>query len=127
MQKKPSKQNKQSLHSRNKHKGRYNLQELVEILPGLKEKIVLNPRGEETINFSDPEAVLLLNKALLQKYYSIVDWDIPVGYLCPPIPGRADYIHNVADLLSASNFGKIPQGKNIRAFDVGVGANCIYP
>jgi 23S rRNA (adenine1618-N6)-methyltransferase len=33
----------------------------------------------------------------------------------------------VADLLGASNQGKIPTGNKIKCLDVGVGASCIYP
>lgn len=44
---------------------------------------------------------------------------MPQDNLCPPIPGRADYIHYLADL--------IPKGKNILGLDVGTGANAIYP
>ena len=54
-------------------------------------------------------------------------WDIPAGFLCPPIPGRADYLHYIADLLAQSNEGAIPQGKGIRGLDIGIGANCVYP
>jgi 23S rRNA (adenine1618-N6)-methyltransferase len=47
--------------------------------------------------------------------------------LRPPIPGRADYIHYIADLLAENNGGKIPKGKQIKCLNIGVGANCIYP
>ncbi|ESF77700.1 23S rRNA (adenine(1618)-N(6))-methyltransferase RlmF, partial [Salmonella enterica] len=46
------------------------------------------------------------------------------GFLCPPVPGRADYIHHLADLLGETT-GSIPAQATI--LDVGVGANCIYP
>src|SRR5690606_20540223 len=71
--------------------------------------------------------VKMLNKALLNRYYGLKYWDIPSNYLCPPIPGRADYIHHVADLLGNSNKGEIPVGPFIRCLDIGVGANCVYP
>ncbi|MFP3527442.1 RlmF-related methyltransferase, partial [Pantoea sp. SIMBA_072] len=48
-------------------------------------------------------------------------------YLCPPIPGRADYIHVAADLLAEDNAGEAPKGAKVHALDIGVGANCIYP
>ena len=64
---------------------------------------------------------------LLAHFYDVPFWDIPEGYLCPPIPGRADYIHNIADLLAITNEGEIPTGKNVRGLDIGVGANCVYP
>jgi 23S rRNA (adenine1618-N6)-methyltransferase len=69
----------------------------------------------------------MLNRALLKQYYDLDYWDIPQGYLCPPIPGRADYIHYVADLLGSRNNGEIPTGENIKCLDIGVGANCVYP
>ncbi|WP_250894715.1 RlmF-related methyltransferase, partial [Aeromonas dhakensis] len=77
-------------------------------------------------DFADPAAVKALNKALLALHYGIQHWDLPAGYLCPPIPGRVDYLHRVADLL-AESAGKVPIGKGVRVLDVGVGANCIYP
>jgi 23S rRNA (adenine1618-N6)-methyltransferase len=83
--------------------------------------------GGETINFNDPKAVLTLNQALLAYHYNVDLWQIPEGYLCPPIPGRADYIHYLADLLAQTNDGVIPRGKQVRVLDVGCGANCIYP
>jgi 23S rRNA (adenine1618-N6)-methyltransferase len=44
----------------------------------------------------------------------------------PPIPGRADYIHYIADLLATTNSG-IPKETEYKDWDIGVGANCIYP
>ncbi len=83
--------------------------------------------GETSIDFSDPAAVRALNRALLKTQYGIAHWDLPEGYLCPPIPGRADYLHGLADLLAESNAGSIPRGAAIRALDIGTGANLIYP
>ena len=60
-------------------------------------------------------------------HYDIQNWDIPKNYLCPPVPGRADYIHYIADLLASSNNGIIPEGETVQGLDIGVGANCIYP
>ncbi|VDY42844.1 putative SAM-dependent methyltransferase [Salmonella enterica subsp. arizonae] len=74
--------------------------------------------------FANPQAVKALNKALLAHFYAVTHWDIPQGFLCPPVPGRADYIHHLADLLGETT-GSIPVQANI--LDVGVGANCIYP
>ncbi len=119
---------KSSLHARNKHHGRYDLKKLIVSCPALARFVKLNKYNDESIDFSDPDAVTMLNKALLKHYYKIDNWDIPPNYLCPPIPGRADYIHHMADLLG-SYFpgGNIPKGKKIKCLDIGVGANCIYP
>lgn len=118
---------KQGLHLRNKHRERYDFKALTASCPDLAPFVRLNDYQDESIDFSNPEAVLLLNKAILKLYYGINYWVIPKGYLCPPIPGRADYIHSVADLLATSNNGSIPQGATIKCLDIGVGANCIYP
>lgn len=119
---------KSKLHPRNKHQGRYNLKVLSHTCPDLKPFIIpLNEKEDETIDFADPDAVKMLNKALLETYYGVKNWGIPENYLCPPIPGRADYIHHIADLLATSNQGVIPKGKHIKVLDIGVGANCVYP
>ena len=118
---------KSSLHPRNKHRSRYDFEVLLLKTPELKAFIYTNEHEIETIDFSNPLAVKMLNKALLKTYYGILDWDLPLDYLCPPIPGRADYIHHVADLLAEVNQNVIPTGNNIMGLDIGVGANCIYP
>jgi 23S rRNA (adenine1618-N6)-methyltransferase len=118
---------KSGFHPRNEHQGRYDFEKLTGILPELSNHVFINQYGTETIDFSNPEAVKTLNKALLAHYYGVTNWDIPVGYLCPPIPGRADYVHYLADILAETNNGIIPRGKHIKCLDVGVGANAIYP
>ncbi|MEO8402484.1 MAG: 23S rRNA (adenine(1618)-N(6))-methyltransferase RlmF [Gammaproteobacteria bacterium] len=118
---------KSQLHPRNRHRNRYDFMKLIESCPELNEFVKLNTYKDLSIDFFNPEAVKLLNKALLKHYYDIDNWDIPKNYLCPPIPGRADYIHYVADLLSNSHRGKIPTGPTIKCLDIGVGANCVYP
>lgn len=115
------------LHPRNRHQGQYHFPDLIRSLPALAPFVHRNQFGTESIDFSNPEAVMMLNKALLKHYYDITEWSIPAGYLCPPVPGRADYIHYVADLLAGSNHGVIPTGPSIKCLDIGVGANCIYP
>lgn len=117
---------KSGLHERNPHRGRYDFKKLTASEPRLKPFVIKNPKGEDSINFSDPKAVKMLNRALLAAHYGIEFWDIPEHYLCPPIPGRADYVHRVAELLNGEVKGKYPHHE-VRALDIGVGANCIYP
>lgn len=118
---------KSKLHPRSKHRDRYDFKELIKSSPELEAYVRKNIHGDESIDFADPKAVKSLNKALLNHHYGIEHWDIPDGYLCPPIPGRADYIHHMADLITSSNYGKMPAGDKITCLDIGVGANCIYP
>lgn len=115
------------LHPRNKHRSRYDFPELIKTLPDLYPFVSINSHGGESIDFADPLAVKMLNKALLKHFYGISNWDIPANYLCPPIPGRADYIHYLADLLAQENEGTVPRGSLLTGLDIGLGANCIYP
>ena len=119
-----SKKDTKTLHPRNLHNSRYNFEELIQSFPQLEQYVKPNKYDDLSIDFSDAQAVLTLNKALLYHFYNIKNWDIPKNYLCPPIPGRADYIHHIADLLAQDN--NIQKGSNIKGLDIGIGANCIY-
>ncbi|GIU14263.1 MULTISPECIES: 23S rRNA (adenine(1618)-N(6))-methyltransferase RlmF [unclassified Shewanella] len=118
-----------ALHPRNIHNNGYDFTALVQAFPKLKAFLKPNPYGNLSIDFADPIAVKMLNAALLKLHYDVGHWDIPEGFLCPPIPGRADYIHYVADLLAVKKTSKkrIPKGPKVRVLDIGTGANVIYP
>lgn len=111
---------KNSLHIRNKHRDSYDFKKLIAIHKPLREFVFQNEHDIISIDFFNPDAVIALNKALLKLYYNIDNWDLPTGYLCPPIPGRADYIHYAADLFGENN-------TKLKCLDIGVGANCVYP
>ncbi|MCE0492400.1 23S rRNA (adenine(1618)-N(6))-methyltransferase RlmF [Vibrio salinus] len=111
------------VHKKNVHKGKYNFSELVDAVPTLKQKLKKNPKGEWTIDFSDADSVILLNKALLKTFYHINNWSIPKQYLCPPIPSRADYIHRLADILQDD--GSV-YSSSVKGLDIGAGANAVY-
>ncbi|HYN54211.1 MAG TPA: 23S rRNA (adenine(1618)-N(6))-methyltransferase RlmF, partial [Methylotenera sp.] len=118
---------KLGLHPRNKHRGRYDFEQLILANSALASFVKLNAYNDASIDFANPQAVKALNQALLKQFYDIANWDIPAQYLCPPIPGRADYLHYIADLLGSANGGVIPHGESVRLLDIGVGANAIYP
>ncbi|MGH8076135.1 MAG: 23S rRNA (adenine(1618)-N(6))-methyltransferase RlmF [Lysobacter sp.] len=115
------------LHPRNRHQGRYDFGLLARQCPDLSSFLITTPAGDTSVDFRNADAVRALNRALLKVDYGVEHWDIPDGYLCPPIPGRADYLHGLADLLAGCNDGVVPRGRGIRVLDIGVGANCIYP
>lgn len=124
--KKPHPKVKSELHPRSQHRERYNFDALIKSSPELAPFVAPNKYGDNSVDFFNPKAVLALNKALLKHHYGVEFWEIPEHYLCPPIPGRADYIHNIADLLKGDR-KEIPKGNNIKGLDIGVGASCIYP
>ena len=109
------------MHLKNLHRSNYNFIELTNTNPALAKYVFVNDYNQESIDFSDPHAVIELNRALLKHFYNVQDWTIPEGYLCPPIPGRVDYLLHIQDLIFNDTT------KTIKGLDIGVGANCIYP
>ncbi|UWQ32086.1 23S rRNA (adenine(1618)-N(6))-methyltransferase RlmF [Leisingera sp. M527] len=118
---------KTKLHPRNQHSRGYDFELLVAQTPELEAFTIQSPAGQATIDFQNVQAVRMLNRALLKAHYGIDFWDIPAGYLCPPIPGRVDYIHYLADLLADSYNQEIPRGRHIKVLDIGTGASLVYP
>ncbi len=118
---------KPGLHPRDRHARGYDFPGLLLASPDLRPFVSPNAFGQDSVDFADPEAVKALNRALLRQAYGIQGWDLPIGCLCPPIPGRADYLHHLADLLAANTRGQIPRGPAIRVLDIGMGASAIYP
>jgi len=117
----PTMTQKPTLHPRNRHQGRYDFPALIKAHPDLARFTITNPYGKPSIDFANPEAVRVFNRALLKAQYGIQHWDIPADYLCPPIPGRADYIHVLADLLGEDNGGEIPRGVQANKLDKAIG------
>jgi 23S rRNA (adenine1618-N6)-methyltransferase len=127
---------KTNLHPRNQHRLGYNFEQLIAAYPQLQPFVTINehgidprdsPQPKQTIDFSNPKAVKALNKALLIADYDILNWDIPPHYLCPPIPGRVDYIHYVADLLALKNDGIIPEAKPSKCLTRGLAPTAFIP
>ncbi|MEW6999523.1 23S rRNA (adenine(1618)-N(6))-methyltransferase RlmF [Colwelliaceae bacterium BS250] len=122
---------KAQLHPRNRHNNGYDFNSLCKAMPALSAFVHVNKYNNQSIDFANSDAVKCLNSALLKHYYKVNFWDIPKGYLCPPIPGRVDYIHYLADLLKASNLSdgngsKSIIGSKVSVLDIGTGASCIY-
>lgn len=122
-----SKKKKNIFHPRNIHHAGYDFSRLEVANPALKDHIIQTAFDKISIDFANPKAVVELNRALLKAYYNVQNWSILKHSLCPPIPGRADYIHYVADLLAADNSGTIPIGPQINVLDIGTGSSLIYP
>ncbi len=106
------------MHPKNPFNKDYNFDTLVAKHPPLKEFVFKNEYDNKTIKFANNEAVKALNTALLKTHYDINHWHIPDNNLCPPIPGRLDYLLHIADLIPKTD---------IHLLDIGTGANLIYP
>jgi 23S rRNA (adenine1618-N6)-methyltransferase len=110
------------LHKNSLHTNSYDFELLTKNHEALKSHVFVNDYQNQTIDFSNPEAVKALNTALLYTHYDVKFWEFPDKNLCPPIPSRADYIHHLADLLRRSHLES-----DVKVLDIGVGASCIYP
>ena len=105
------------MHPKNPFARDYDFDHLINHDEHLESFVFVNKHGNKTIRFGDPQAVRSLNTALLQAAYA-VEWSIPDGFLCPPIPGRLDYLLFVSDLF---------EKKDLRLLDIGTGSSLIYP
>lgn len=110
------------MHQQNKHQSGYDFKVLTQAVPELTPFVFENKFGTQTIDFADPKAVKVLNTAILKADYEIDYWEFPDAHLCPPIPGRVDYIHHLADLIKPYTF-KNP----VEVLDIGTGVTAIYP
>jgi 23S rRNA (adenine1618-N6)-methyltransferase len=115
------------LHPRNINSQKYDFDALIKDHPELSSFVKMNKYNALGIDYADPNAVLSLNQALLAHNYKVKNWSVPKGHLCPPIPGRADYIHYIADLLGEAFDGIPPVGTKVKGLDIGAGTSCIYP
>ena len=133
---------RQGPHPRNSFKGSYDMERLCAAYPPLRNHIIQPDERSKskrpTIKFADPEAVRALNTALLVSDYDIAPSyaDImPEDALVPPVPGRVDYVHYVADVLGEMSdvpvrgddgTDGIPTGPAVTGLDIGTGASAIY-
>ena len=101
---------------------------LIKEFPELKKYILKqNEDNEEEFQFdwSNNELSLLMDKSILNYYFNIKYYDIPKGFLIPPIPSRINYI-NLINSIITKLINDIDI-KNIIGIDIGTGANIIYP
>eukprot|EP00746_Dinoflagellata_sp_MGD_P003630 gnl/MRDRNA2_/MRDRNA2_107045_c0_seq1.p1 gnl/MRDRNA2_/MRDRNA2_107045_c0~~gnl/MRDRNA2_/MRDRNA2_107045_c0_seq1.p1 ORF type:complete len:346 (-),score=52.83 gnl/MRDRNA2_/MRDRNA2_107045_c0_seq1:83-1120(-) len=112
------------MHPRNRHKEYLDYRDLAKRQPSLAPFVFMNKYGGASIDYTDERALRELTRSLLREFYGIGFWEIPDGYLCPPVPQRANYIHVMADLLEVE--GCAPRGPQVCGLDIGTGANCIY-
>ena len=108
------------MHKNNPFDSNYRFSLLVNAIPELAAFIIPGKFARKSIDFSDPEAVYVLNKALLKWKFN-VNWTLKEGHLCPAVPGRFDYLLHTNDLLPKL------EGRRVRMLDIGTGASLIYP
>ncbi|MDB4289691.1 23S rRNA (adenine(1618)-N(6))-methyltransferase RlmF [Flavobacteriaceae bacterium] len=112
------------MHLENPYSDRYDLKRLAIHHPLLQDYIVLNPSDQETIDFSNSAAVYELNKAMLLADFKVEKYELPMGYLIPPVPGRLEYLLQIREFLSEQF--NIDKNTKLRGLDIGSGANGIY-
>ena len=101
---------------------------LIKEFPELKKYILKQNEDNEAefqFDWSNNELSLLMDKSILNYYFDIKYYDIPKGFLIPPIPSRINYI-NLINSIITKLINDIDI-KNIIGIDIGTGANIIYP
>lgn len=102
---------------------------LASLYPSFQPFLQYSSSGYPRIDWTDFNATRELTRVLLHHDHAI-NWWIPDGQLCPTVPNRSNYIHWLQDLLSSQiipNSSFSNGGTQVRGFDIGTGANCIYP
>ncbi|GJM23304.1 MAG: ribosomal RNA large subunit methyltransferase F [Planctomycetota bacterium] len=123
-----SRPHKPDMHPRNRFRDGYDFVALRAGCPEFAPFVRPNAYGDLSIDYADARAVKALNQALLAQVYGLRSWNLPPGGLCPPIPGRSEHLHHLADLLAGgAGSASVPRGRAVKALDVGTGASCIYP
>ncbi|XP_068656907.1 uncharacterized protein [Aristolochia californica] len=100
---------------------------LASLYPSFEPFVYYSRGGWPRIDWTDYNATRELTRVLLDHDHN-VKWWIPDGQLCPAVPNRSNYIHWIEDLLSSDIISRFDGcGDKVRGFDIGTGANCIYP
>ena len=96
---------------------------LIKEFPELKKYIIKHDEKIEEFSFdwSNNDLSLLMTKSILNYYFNIKYYDIPKGFLIPPVPSRLNYLNLINELI------KDIEKENIIGVDIGTGANIIYP
>lgn len=108
-------------HAENRFAGPHDLDALAACTPALKPHLRPHPTAGFTIDWQSPEAVQLLNRALLESAYEVKEWRVASGHLCPAVPGRMEYLVQVVAALAMKR--PVPR---LNLLDVGTGATGIY-
>ncbi|XP_050234783.1 uncharacterized protein LOC126683011 isoform X2 [Mercurialis annua] len=127
----PSKKNKRkrpTIHPNNKYADNPpDFALLASLYPSFKPYVFYSRDGKPRIDWTDFNSTRELTRVLLLHDHNL-NWWIPDGQLCPTVPNRSNYIHWIEDLLSSDIIPKInTNGDTVKGFDIGTGANCIYP
>ncbi|PKA54246.1 23S rRNA (adenine1618-N6)-methyltransferase [Apostasia shenzhenica] len=118
-----------SIHPRNRYaEKRLDFSHLASLYPSFNPYVFSSSSGHSTIDWTDFNATRELTRILLLHDHG-VHWWIPDEQLCPTVPNRSNYIHWIEDLLSSGLILAKNDGSKgtVRGFDIGTGANCIYP
>ncbi|CAN7136578.1 unnamed protein product [Brassica rapa subsp. narinosa] len=99
---------------------------LASLYPSFKPFVFFSGGSRPRIDWTDYNATRELTRVLLLHDHGL-SWWIPDGQLCPTVPNRSNYIHWINDLLSSQIIPSSRGNNKVKGFDIGTGANCIYP
>ncbi|KAJ6896858.1 Ribosomal RNA large subunit methyltransferase F-like [Populus alba x Populus x berolinensis] len=100
---------------------------LASLYPSFKDFVFYSRDGRPRIDWTNFNSTRELTRVLLL-HDNGLNWWIPNGQLCPTVPNRSNYVHWIEDLLSSDIIpNNNSNGDIVRGFDIGTGANDIYP
>jgi len=113
------------MHPRNPYSAPINIAELARQFPDVCHHVISRlPNGRVVYDWHAPGATYAVTRALLKRDFAL-DWQQPLHHLCPPVPGRLNYLLWLEDLVLQDAAAAAPT--SVCVADIGTGASAIFP
>lgn len=111
------------MHPRNPYSAPIGIAELARQFPDVCDHVISrSANGHIVYDWNAPGATYAVTRALLKRDFAL-DWQQPPQFLCPPVPGRLNYLLWVEDLVLQD----AAAATSVCVADIGTGASAIFP
>jgi 23S rRNA (adenine1618-N6)-methyltransferase len=115
------------MHPRNPYNAPINIAELARQFPDVCDHVISrSSNGRVVYDWHAPGATYAVTRALLARDFEL-DWQQPLHHLCPPVPGRLNYLLWLQDLVQQDAVAAAAPPAGICVADIGTGASAIFP
>jgi 23S rRNA A1618 N6-methylase RlmF len=112
------------MHPRNPYSSPINIALLARQFPDLCDHVISrSSNGHVVYDWHAPGATYAVTRALLKRDFDL-EWQQPLQHLCPPVPGRMNYLLWVQDLALQDGAAA---AADVCVADIGTGASAIFP
>jgi 23S rRNA A1618 N6-methylase RlmF len=112
------------MHPRNPYSVPIDIAQLAGQFPDLYDHVISrSSNGRVVYDWHAPGATYAVTRALLKRDFDL-DWQQPLEHLCPPVPGRLNYLLWVEDLVLQD---AAAAAEGVCVADIGTGASAIFP